>query len=86
MTVFGSRKELPSLATPRLMRWAIFLTEYIKGFQNAISDTLSRFPVAHVNGEEMEEVSHYMLFLEDNCQYIKIDDIKRETKIDEILI
>jgi hypothetical protein len=43
VTVFGSRKELPSLATPRLMRWAIFLAEfdyeieYIKGFQNAVA-------------------------------------------------
>jgi hypothetical protein len=27
-----------------------------------------------------------MFFLEGNCQYIKIDDIKRETKIDETLM
>jgi hypothetical protein len=51
------------------MRWAIFPAEfdyeieYIKGFQNAIANTLSRLPVTHVNGEEKEEVSHYMFFL-----------------------
>jgi hypothetical protein len=50
VTVFGAENEIPSLATPRLMRWVIFLAEfdheidYIKGLQNTIADTISRYP------------------------------------------
>lgn len=89
LTIFGSNKGLPIMASARMQRWALILSgfnytiEYVKGCKNE-ADSISRLP--HINFESNHSESSYINFIESQRDFpVDFKDICRETRRDPIL-
>ncbi|XP_056647247.1 uncharacterized protein K02A2.6-like [Diorhabda sublineata] len=90
VTLFGNKKGIPPLATNRLQRWALILSnfvfdvEYVQSKDNT-ADHFSCLPL----GEELKEFdieSSYLNFIASNTDLpIVWEQIKTETQHDKIL-
>ena len=95
LTIFGSKKGIPTVAANRLQRWAIILASYTYEIQykptgkHGNADTLSRFPVS--NDQHFEQ--DYSLASELNCIHsfqleklpLRATDVAKATRDDAIL-
>lgn len=68
--IFSVNKELPSVASSRLHRWAIFLSsynyniKYRKGSRMLHADALSRLPTQHETGEDSDSINIFQVLHE----------------------
>ena len=95
LTIFGSKKGIPTVAANRLQRWAIILASYTYEIQykptgkHGNADTLSRLPVP--DDQHLEQ--DYSLASELNCIHscqleklpLRATDVAKATKDDAIL-
>ena len=89
ITIFGSNKGLPVMASARMQRWALILSafeytiEYVKGSKNE-ADSISRMPQQSCENEAIE--NSYINFIEADKKFnINFKDIARETRRDLVL-
>ncbi len=88
--LFGEYKAIPEHASPRVQRWAIALAAYDynlvhkPGIENS-ADCLSRLPLK-INSLDFVPDDIEMLFSVIDNSIINVDDVKRETQIDECLV
>lgn len=86
--IFSDKKNLPSVTSSRLQRWAIFLSSYNyiirykKGSKMCHADALSRLPLAEeIEGEE-DSINIFNIL--DDIP-INMDDVRKELKRDNEL-
>ncbi len=91
-TIFGHDKSLPKMASNRLQRWAIFLSEFnykiqfINGSRNFLPDFLSRCnSKVNYSNNCSKEVSFVKFVDRVNFGPINLNDIREETRKDEKL-
>ena len=89
ITIFGSNKGLPVMASARMQRWALILSafeytiEYVKGSKNE-ADSISRMPQQSCENEAIE--NSYINFIEADKKFnINFKDIARERRRDLVL-
>ena len=87
--IFGSKKEVPTLAAARLQRWALILMahqyniKYRRSADHANADVLSRFPVTCKDNWASELPMNYFTYT-DNLP-VSAKEIRDETLKDPIL-
>lgn len=89
LALFGEHNGIPRIASNRLQRWALFLSEfdyelkYVQGKNNGAADSLSHLPLEIKSDENNNEYS-YIDFVEGMIP-LDLLKIKIETRKDMIL-
>ena len=89
VTIFGSKKGIPSLAAARLQRWALILSgfsyeiEYKKSQMNANADGMSRLPNPREKDDEPSSV--YSISVLDELP-VTAKNVAEATKKDPVLV
>ncbi|XP_039762474.1 uncharacterized protein K02A2.6-like [Pararge aegeria] len=87
IAIFGSKKDIPHMASGRLIRWAILLSgyqydiEYVQSKANS-ADALSRLPID--TGEENNDANTFIKFIENKFP-IDSNQIKIESGKDKCI-
>lgn len=91
VSIFGSKKGIPTMAANRLQRWAVFLSGFnfevqcIRGRDNGCADALSRLSL-QVKDIPVENDYSFLNFISDNFQRpIRCVDVAMETAKNKIL-
>jgi len=88
LALFGEHNGIPRMASNRLQRWALFLSEfdyelkYVQGKNNCAADGLSRLPLEITNNENDNEYK-YIDFMEGMIP-LDLLKIKMETRKENI--
>jgi len=90
LALFGEHNGIPRMASNRLQRWALFLSEfnyelkYVQGKNNGAADGLSRLPL-EIKSDESDNEYSYIDFVEGMIP-LDLLKIKTETRKDKIII
>ena len=90
ITLFHEEKQIPVMASPRVLRWAVILRAYQynmvfkAGKEHLNADCLSRLPLPVTDPVEEHETVLMMREIED-CTLLTADEIAEWTKYDPVL-